>query len=162
RAGLCRLIAGDPRTEISEAANGQEALRILRDSHPDVVILDLNLPGISGMEVLARFKAHNPQVRVVVVSMHDNPAYVARVLQAGARGYVSKNAPPEQILEAVKRVAAGATYIDHETAQELALWNVNAPTNDPLKRLSPRDIEIMRLLADGKSLVEIAESLGVS
>jgi CheY-like chemotaxis protein len=101
--------------------HGREAIRAFREARPDVVILDLHLPGVSGMEVLGRLEADNPGARVVVVSMYDNPAYVARVLQAGARGYVSKNAPPEQILEAIKRVAAGGTYIDHETAQELAL-----------------------------------------
>jgi DNA-binding NarL/FixJ family response regulator len=162
RAGLRRLLAADPRLEISEAASGQEAIAAFREMRPDVVILDLHLPGISGMEVLGRLKADNAVARVVVVSMYDNPAYVARVLQAGARGYVSKNAPPEEILEAVKRVTAGGTYIDHETAQELAFWNASVPPDDSLKQLSPRDIEILRLLAGGSSLVEIAESLGVS
>jgi DNA-binding NarL/FixJ family response regulator len=162
RAGLRRLLAADPRIEITEAASGQEAIAAFRETHPDVVILDLHLPGISGMEVLGRLKADNSRARIVIVSMYDNPAYVARVLQAGARGYVSKNAPPEQILEAVKRVTAGGTYIDHETAQELAFWNASVPQDDSLKQLSPRDIEILRLLADGSSLVEIAESLGVS
>jgi DNA-binding NarL/FixJ family response regulator len=162
RAGLRRLLAADPSIEITEATTGQEAIGLVREGRPDIVILDLQLPGISGMEVLARLKADNANARIVVVSMYDNPAYVARVLQVGARGYVSKNAPPEQILEAIRRVAAGGTYIDHETAQELAFWNVSAPSEDSLKQLSPRDIEILRLLADGNSLVEIAESLSLS
>jgi len=83
------------------------------------------------------------------------------VLESGACGYVSKNAPPEQILEAVRRTAAGKTYIEHEIAQELALWNIHEPSH-PLRNLSPREIEIMRLLADGNSLTEIARALGVS
>jgi len=161
RSGLRRLLAAEPQFDIAEAANGQEAFSTFRELRPDLVILDLNLPGISGLEVLGRLMIENAKARILVLSMHDNPAYVARVLQAGARGYVSKNAPPEQILDAVRRVAAGRTYIDHETAQELALWNLRA-TSHPLNELSRRDIEILRLLAEGSSLIEIARAIGVS
>jgi DNA-binding NarL/FixJ family response regulator len=93
--------------------------------------------------------------------MHDNPTYVARVLQAGAKGYVTKNAPPEQIVEALDRVAAGGTYIEHEIAQELALRSVQTAP-DPLRALSTRDLEILRLLGDGTSLPAIADAIGVS
>jgi DNA-binding NarL/FixJ family response regulator len=161
RAGLRRLLASEPQFDIAEAANGQEAISAFKRSRPDLVILDLNLPGISGLEVLARIRAENPKARVLVISMYDNPVYVTRVLQVGALGYVSKNAPPEQILDAVRRVAAGRTYIEHETAQEVALWNLRAPA-DPLQQLSPRDIEILRLLAEGNSLADIAGAIGVS
>jgi two-component system invasion response regulator UvrY len=161
RSGLRRLLAAEPQYDIAEAANGQEAFSAFRELRPDLVILDLNLPGISGLEVLGRLMIEDAKARVLVLSMHDNPAYVARVLQAGARGYISKNAPPEEILEAVRRVAAGRTYIEHETAQELALWNLHAPSH-PLNQLSRRDIEILRLLAEGSSLIEIARAIGVS
>ena len=161
RAGLRRLLTVEPGIEISEAANGQEAVAVYRDTRPDLVLLDLNLPGISGIEVLGRLLAEDSRARVVVISMYDNPLYVARVLEAGARGYVSKNAPPEQVIEAVRRVASGRSYIEPEMAQELALGNVHAAAN-PLSRLSARDIEILRLLADGNSLTEIAEAIGVS
>jgi DNA-binding NarL/FixJ family response regulator len=160
RAGLRRLLA-EPGLEIVEAASGQEAIGAFRDAEPDLVLLDLHLPGISGMEVLGRLLIENPDARILVISMYDSPIYVARLLEAGARGYVSKNAPPEQILEAVRRVAAGRTYIEPEMAQELALGNVR-PVSHPLSQLSSRDIEILRLLADGSSLTEIAEALGVS
>lgn len=161
RSGLRRLLAAEGEPEIFEAANGQEAIARFRDCRPDLVVLDLNLPGISGVEVLARLRAEDPKVRVLVISMYGNPVYVARVLEAGALGYVSKNAPPDQVLEAVRRVAAGRNYIEPEMAQELALGNIR-PHADPLSRLSPRDLEILRLLADGNSLTEIAEAIGVS
>jgi DNA-binding NarL/FixJ family response regulator len=161
RAGLRRLLAAEPRTEISEAANGHEALHKFRELRPDLVLLDLQLPGISGLELLRRLKIENPKARILVISMHDNPAYVGRVIQAGALGYVSKNAPPEQVLEAITRVVAGVSYIDHETAQELALWNVRG-CSDPLQQLSGRDVEILRFLAAGRSLGEIAVAIGVS
>ncbi len=161
RAGLRRLLAAEPGVEIVEAASGQEVIGAFRDAGPDLVLLDLNLPGISGLEVLSRLLIENANARVLVISMYDNPIYVARVLQAGARGYVSKNAPPELILEAVRRVAAGRTYIEPEMAQELALGNVR-PAGHPLSQLSSRDVEILRLLADGSSLTEIADAIGVS
>jgi two-component system, NarL family, invasion response regulator UvrY len=161
RSGLRRLLAAEPQLDIAEATTGQEAVSAFRELRPDLVILDLNLPGISGLEVLGRLRIENPKARILVISMHDNPIYVARALQAGARGYVSKNAPPEQILAAVRRVAAGHIYIEHETAQELALWNLRTASH-PLAQLSPRDIEILRLLAEGSSLSEIARAIGLS
>jgi two-component system, NarL family, invasion response regulator UvrY len=161
RSGLRRLLSAEPQLDIVETANGQEAIAAFKERRCDLVILDLNLPGISGLEVLARLRAENPKVRVLAVSMHDNPLYVTRVLEAGACGYVSKSAPPEELLEAVRRVAAGSSYIEHEIAQELVLWNIHGSPG-PLKQLSPRDVEILRLLADGSSLTEIARTIGVS
>ncbi len=162
RAGLRRLLAAEPGLDIAEVASGQEVIGAFRDGAPDLILLDLNLPpGIGGLEVLGRLLIEDASVRVLVISMYDNPIYVARVLEAGARGYVSKNAPPEQIIEAVRRVAAGRTYIEPEMAQELALGNIR-PVSHPLSQLSSRELEILRLLADGSSLTEIAEALGVS
>ncbi len=161
RSGLRRLFAAaEPGVEIAEAADGQEAMAGFRELHPDLVIFDLNMPGIGGLEVLSRLRTEDPNVRVLVVSMYDNPTYVARVLSAGARGYISKNAPPEEILEAAGRVAIGRAYIDHEMAQELALEHLQ--TSASLRgQLSARDVEILRLLAEGNNLTEIAETLGV-
>ncbi len=161
RSGLRRLLAAEPQLEIAEAANGQEAVSAARESRPDLVILDLNLPGISGLQVLDRVKIESTKTRILVISMHDNPAYVARVLQAGAHGYISKSAPAEEVLEAVRLVAAGRTYIERETAEKLALCSLRG-VSDPLTQLSSRDIEILRFLAGGSSLTEIAYAIGVS
>ena len=161
RSGLRRLLSTEPAFDIEEAATGQEALSIVRQFQPDLVILDLNLPGIGGLEVINRLKIENARIRILVLSMHDNPIYVARVMQAGAKGYVSKNAPPDQILAAIKRVAAGQTFIGNEIAQELALWNIRSSSH-PLTALSTRDLEDSRLLGDGSSLPEIASVIGVS
>lgn len=160
RAGLRRLLATEPGLQIVEATTGQEAIGTFCEARPELVLLDLNLPGISGLEVLGRLLIEDPKARVIVISMYDNPVYVARVLELGARGYVSKNAPPEQIIEAVRRVAAGRSYIEPEMAQELVLRNVRPASQ--LSQLSPRELEILRLLADGSSLTEIAEAIGVS
>ena len=161
RAGLRRLLSSDPQIEISEAASGKEALSIFKTHRLDLVILDLNLPGVGGLEVIGRLKVEDPAVRILVLSVHDNALYVTRAIQAGATGYVSKSAPPDEILEAVKRVAAGRAYIEQSIAQELALLNIRRPS-DPMKELSRRDLEVLQLLGDGCTLAKIAETMGVS
>lgn len=160
RAGVRRLLAAEPGVEIAEAASGKEALTLARANQPDLVILDLNLPGMGGFDIIARLVRDKPRPRILVLSMHDDPIFAMRALEAGADGYVSKNAPPTQILEAVARLAKGQTYVGSELAQQLALWNLRAP-NHPLKDLSRRDLEILRLLGAGQSMQQIADALGI-
>jgi DNA-binding NarL/FixJ family response regulator len=161
RAGLRRLLAVEPAAEVCEAADGKDALDALREQRPTLVILDLNLPGLGGIEVIARLKIADPQVPILVLSMHDDYIHVTRALQAGAAGYVSKNAPPEELLEAVRRVAAGHTYIEHEIAEGLVFSNLRMPLH-PLDDLSTRDLEMLRLLAQGRTLPQIADTLGIA
>jgi two-component system invasion response regulator UvrY len=159
RAGLRRLLSALAEPEIVEAANGRDALIRYREERPDVVILDFNLPGIGGLELLQRLVIDDPSACVLVFSMHAEAIYAARALQAGAKGYVSKNAAPDELLVAIRRLAEGGRYIENEIAQELALQS--APEGHPLHQLTERDLEIMRLLAEGRSLAEIAAALGV-
>jgi two-component system, NarL family, invasion response regulator UvrY len=161
RAGLRRLLAGDPETEVLEATDGKEALSVFRKERPCLVVLDLNLPSIGGLEVIARLKVAEPDARILVLSMHDDPIHVTRALQAGALGYVSKNAPADELLEAVRRVAGGHTYIEHEIAEELVFSRIRASSH-PLQDMSSRDLEILRLLAGGRTLLQIADTLGLS
>lgn len=160
RSGLRRLLASLPEVEISEAAEGRDALALVRSEHPDVVLLDLNLPGLGGLELLRRVLLEHPAARVIVLSMHAEALYAARALQAGAVGYLSKNVLPEELLEAVRRVATGAHYIEGEIAQELALQA--AATGNPMQQLTSRDLEILRLLGNSQGLAEIADALRVS
>jgi two-component system, NarL family, invasion response regulator UvrY len=161
RSGLRRLLAAGPEAEIREAADGKAALTVFREQQPNLVVLDLNLPGIGGIEVISRLKAADPGVRVLILSMHDDLMHVTRALQAGAAGYVSKHAPPDEILTAIRRVAAGQTYVEHDIAEELVFANLRAPSH-PLQDLSSRDLEILRLLAEGRTLPEIADTVGIS
>lgn len=161
RGGLRRLLAAEPEAEVLEAANGKEALSAFREQRPALVILDLNLPGMGGLELIVRLKIVDAEARILILSMHADLIHVTRALQAGAAGYVSKNAPPDEILEAIRRVAAGRTYVEHEIAEELAFANLRTPSH-PLKDLSSRDLEILRLLAQGCTLPQIADALGVS
>ncbi len=159
RGGLRRLLA-DKDTEIVEAATGKEALTLARVNHPDLVILDLNLPGIGGFDLIACFVRDKPRPRILVLSMHDDPVFAMRALEAGADGYVSKNAPPAQIVEAIARLAGGQSYVGPELAQQLAMWNARVHTH-PLKDLSRRDLQILRLLGNGQSMQQIADALGI-
>ena len=161
RAGLRRLLTAEPEIEIREAASGREALSVFREQQPTLVILDLNLPGVGGLEVLSRLKAIDPDARILVLSMHDDQIHVTRALQAGAAGYISKSAPADELLEAIRRVAGGHTYIEHEIAEELVFSQIR-PASHPLKDLTSRDLEIMRLLAEGCTLPQIANALGLS
>ena len=158
RDGLTRLLGGLERTTIEEVADGRDALAMVRTKSFDVIILDLNLPGLGGLELLRRI-VQMERGRVLVLSMHAEPLYAARALDAGAAGYVSKNASPEELLAAVQRVAGGGRFIEGEIAQALALQG-SAP-GQAMGQLNSRELEIMRLLASGRSLAEIADALGV-
>lgn len=159
RAGLKRLLTTLPEVQIRETATGRDALAAYRDARADIVLLDINLPGIGGLELLGRILLLDKTARVIIFSMHAEAVYAGRALQAGAVGYLSKNAAPDEILAAVRKVAEGGRYIENEIAQELALQP--APGDDPMKQLTERDLEILRLLGEGRSLAEIAEALGV-
>jgi two-component system, NarL family, invasion response regulator UvrY len=160
RDGLRRLLMTLPNAEIFEAATGREALSFVQRQPPDLVLLDLHLPGIGGLELLRRLIAAFPNLRVLVFSMHAETMYAARALQAGARGYVSKNASPEELQIALRRVIDGGRYVEREIAQELA---VHGPVDaDPWNQLTERDLEILRLLSEGRSLAQIAAAIGVS
>jgi two-component system invasion response regulator UvrY len=160
RSGLRRLFAALPGIQISEAATGREALAMVRADRPALIVLDLNLPGLGGLELLRRLLAEHPEARVVVLSMHAEALYATRALRAGAAGYLSKNASPEELLEAVRGVAEGGRYVEAEIAQGLALKG--SADGRLMERLSERDLEIMRLLGDGQGLSNIADALGVS
>ena len=158
RAGLKRLLATLDQGEILEAANGQDALALLRAEKPALVILDLNLPGLGGLELLRRMIQAGARA-ILVLTMHAEPLYAKRALEAGAAGYVTKNASPDELLTAVRRVTAGGRYVEAELAQALAA--PGAGGRQTLDNLTARELEIMRLLAKGASLAEIADAVGV-
>lgn len=162
RAGLRRLFAALPDVQIIEAATGREALALVRAERPALILLDLNLPGLGGLELLRRVLLEHPEARVVVLSMHAETLYATRALRAGAAGYLSKNASPEELLEAVRRVIDGGRYVEADIAQGLALKTAGTANPNLMEQLTERDLEIMRLLGDGRSLSDIAAALGIS
>jgi DNA-binding NarL/FixJ family response regulator len=161
RDALKRLLASfDPPAETVEAATGEDGLQLAVRANPDLVILDLNLPGLGGLELLDRLRRAAPHVPVLVLSMNADPIFARRALALGARGYVSKNADTTELVLAVRKVAGGGRYVESELAQALALA---AEGQQPgLDALSERELEIMRLLSSGASLAEIAAIMGVA
>jgi DNA-binding NarL/FixJ family response regulator len=160
RSGIRKLLADMPDVTLAESATGEAALAELQTKVFDLLILDLNLPGLGGLELLRRILAAYPDIKVLVFTLHTEAVYAARAMEAGARGYVSKNAAPEELLEAIKTVLAGGTVLERDIAQELC--SRGADEDSYLRPLTQRDMEILRLLADGKSLAEIAGTLGVA
>jgi DNA-binding NarL/FixJ family response regulator len=155
RTGLRQLCDG-PDAVVLEADDGKTALALAAAERPGLIVLDLNLPGISGLELLRQLLENDASARILVFSMHGEPVYAARALKIGARGYVSKNASPEELRTALRRVAAGLTYVEGEIAQHLA-----ALSGDQRQQLTERDLEILRLLGEGRSFTEIAAVLGL-
>jgi two-component system, NarL family, invasion response regulator UvrY len=160
REGLARLLAVHFDVQILEAPGVEEGLRVYSAHNPSLVILDLNLEGPGGLEMLRRLLEIDAAAKVVVFSMHHDPVYARRALRAGAQGYVSKSAPVEELLEAVRTVEAGGQYIDRDLASKIAINPVTA--DDPLAALTMREIEILRLLGQGKSMTAISETLGIA
>jgi two-component system invasion response regulator UvrY len=160
REGVRRLLSALPGVELTEAEDAAGGFDAFRLQPPDVVLLDLNLKGVGGVELLRRLLNENPRARIIVFTMHADALTAARALRMGARGYVSKSAGAGELRDAVKRVAEGGRYIEREIAEQLALAPVKA--EDPLEQLSPRETEILRHLGEGKSLTDIAETLGVA
>lgn len=160
REGVRRLMSNQAGIVLREASSGEEALAQIQTEQMDIVLLDLNLRGAGGLELLRRLVLEYPSIRVIVFSMHTEPIYAARALRLGARGYVSKSAPSEELVTAVERVAEGELYVERALAAALAVSPYAGA--DPLQRLTTREIEILRLLGDGKSLSAIADALGVS
>ena len=159
RDGLRRMLEVLADTSVIEAANGRDALTTARAERPDLIILDLNLPGLGGLELINRLMLDDRARRILVLSMHAEPLYAVRALEAGATGYLSKNASPDELMEAVRRVSTGGRYVEADIAQAIAVQGADA--GEPMGRLSARDLEILRLLAAGASLAEIADALGV-
>lgn len=160
REGVRRLLQSIPGAVVHEAATTHEALAKLRQEQPHVVVLDINLGGSSGLELLTRLKSEQRNVRIVMFTMYSEANYVARALRAGALGYVSKSAPASELVTAIKKVAEGERYIDRDIACDVAFAVPAA--EDPMGKLTNREIEILRLLGEGKSLTQIAATFGIA
>lgn len=160
RSGIRRLLADKPDLQLSESESGEEALDLVRRTPFQLLILDLNLPGLGGLELLRRLLKADPRLPVLVFSLHTEAIYATRAMQAGARGFISKNAAPEELLAAIEAVLAGGTAIEGDIASEMSAYE--GGDNAYLRPLTQRDLEILRLLAAGNSLAQIAETLGIA
>jgi two-component system invasion response regulator UvrY len=147
---------------IAEAESGEIACQRFLELTPDVVVMDLAMPGMGGLEALRRILAHHPHAKVLTLSAHDDPMHARRALREGALGFLSKRSAPEALLEAVTAVAAGQRYIDKGLAQKLALEDIEGVAKSVVERLSEREFEVFIRLARGASVQRIAEDLSLS
>jgi two-component system invasion response regulator UvrY len=160
REGVRRLLAPFPEILAYDAPSAQDAIAAFRSNRPDVVLLDLNLPNSSGLELLRRLRQEDKAANVLIFSMHAEPLYVSRALNAGAKGYISKGASAEELVTAIRRIGDGGRYVEHEIAAQMVL--MPHPAEDPLQRLTTRETDILRLLAEGKTLTAIAAACGIT
>jgi two-component system, NarL family, invasion response regulator UvrY len=162
RAGYQMLLKNSPEIEvIAEASSGEEAYRLYADHSPDVVVMDISLPGIGGIEAIKRIHSRDNKARILVFSMHEEVIFVEQSLQAGACGYITKSTDPQLLVEAIKKLSRGEKYIDADLAQRMA-YEKSRGQDSPLSDLSTREFEIFCMLAEGLNTSEIAKRLSLS
>jgi two-component system, NarL family, invasion response regulator UvrY len=162
RAGFRRLLEdGDQFTVVAEAGSGEQAVQDYAKYHPQVVVMDISMPGIGGIGAIERIIARDSAAHILVLSVHEDSVFTTRALQAGAKGFIPKRSAPEEMLKAVQQVAQGKMCIDPAIAQQIAMQKLTGSDN-LLDVLSQREFEVFRLLAEGKTVNDIAEILSLS
>lgn len=146
---------------IDEAESGEEACRLSTERHPDVVLMDVSMPGIGGISATRRIVERHPTIRILILSAHMDSIHPMLALKSGAKGYLTKRSAADVLIRAVRQVARGGSYLEPNLAQELALQQING-TDDPVEKLTPREFEIFKQLACGRSVKEVAETFYLS
>ena len=162
RAGIRRLLeqrAGF--TVIAEAESGEQAYQLFGEHLPDLIVMDLTMRGMGGLEAISRIVMRYPTAKILVLSMHESSVFAMQALKAGAKGYLPKSSLADELVNALEAILAGRTYVDKAMAKNLALESLEQETN-PLQQLSPREFEIFRLLAEGGDCDTIAQALKIS
>lgn len=162
RMGFKMLLESAPDIKvIAEAENGEQAVRQYAEHHPDVVVMDITMPGIGGLEAIERIMAKDNSARILVLSAHEDSVHPKRVLNAGAMGYLTKRSAAEELIKAIRTVASRKRYLEASVAQQMAIQQLSGETN-PVDVLSDREFEVFIALAKGKTTNEIADTLCLS
>ncbi|MFC6440071.1 UvrY/SirA/GacA family response regulator transcription factor [Bowmanella sp. JS7-9] len=163
RTGLRRIL-DDVRgfKVVGEAGNGEDAIRLVRQLEPDVVLMDMNMPGMGGMEATKKILRINDGCKVIVISVLKENPYPAKVMQLGAHGYLTKDAGADEMIRAIHQVVSGQKYIDGGLAQQIALGKLDLSTPDPFEALSERELQIMTMISKGQKVPDIASQLNLS
>ncbi len=163
RKGLREILDGEIDIEVvAEASNGQETLDVVRKTKPSVLLTDLSMPGVSALDIIAELKKEFPKLPVLVLTMHPEDRFAVRSLRSGASGYLTKDSAPEEIIKAVRMLAAGKRYITSSLAEKLAIEIDKDQTRLPHETLSNREFQIMCALASGMKVKAIADKLSIS
>ena len=163
REGLKQLLAAAGDFEIvGEAQDGHEAMRQVRSLDFDVLLMDMSMPGKGGMELIKQVKSEKPKVRILVLTMHEEHQYAVRAIRAGASGYLTKDGATAQLVSALRKVAGGGAYISSAVAEQLALHAMPGAAGPPHAALSNREFQVFSMIAEGKSVSDIAERLNLS
>ena len=163
REGLKKILAGAADLEVAaEAVDGDEALARVRENDFDLALVDMSMPGLSGIDLVKRLKLEKPRLRILVLSMHGEQQYAVRAYKAGASGYLTKDSASAQLVAAIRKIAAGGVYISPAGAEQLAMGTMASDGDLPHRSLSDREYEVFRLLVGGTSITDIGESLHLS
>lgn len=162
RSGLKRLLESNQTVEvIAEADSGEQAYQLYGELQPDVVVMDISMPGMGGLEAAQRIIKRDTNARIIIFSMHETASFAKQALKTGVRGYVTKTGSSDDLLDAIGDVMKGKTFLSAPIAQNIALQTLMGD-EDPVQQLSSREFEVFRLLADGKRIEEVAEMLKIS
>lgn len=163
REGLKRIISSaQDMAVVGEAANGAEVMQQVRESDFDVLVLDLSMPGRSGMELIKLVRCEKPRLRILVLSMHEELQYAVRSIKSGASGYLTKESAPTQLMQVLRKVASGGAFISTGVAEQLAMGSMLGSSCSAHERLTDREFEVFRLIAAGMSVTDIAGRLNLS
>lgn len=163
RAGVRQILSeAEAMNGMSEAGSGSETLKMASLGHFDLILLDVSLPDLSGIEVLKRLRRQNPEQAVLMLSMHPEEQYAIRALKAGAKGYLTKESAPSELVAAVRKITSGRRYLSVNMAEKLAGYLDREYRELPHQSLSDREYEVMMMIAGGKTVSEVADELGLS
>jgi two-component system, NarL family, invasion response regulator UvrY len=162
RAGVRRLLEQEPLFEvIGEAESGEKAYQILAELKPDVMVMDLSMPGMGGLEAIRRILMRYEKAKILVLSMHDDLSFANQALKLGAKGYLTKNTLADDLVKSIETVTQGDVFLSDEIAKKMAMQSISG-NQDPVHELSAREFEIFRLLAEGLDIDAIASTLNIS
>jgi len=163
RSGISRLLTDAKGIEVvGEAASGEEAVQFAKEHSPDIILMDIRMPGIGGLEATRKITRHNPEIQVIAVTACDDNPYATRLLQAGAAGYITKGADADEMLRAIMKVKSGQKYISPDIAQRMALKPFQQDQTSPFDELSEREMQITLMIVGCQKVAEISEKLFLS
>ena len=163
RMGIRRLLEDHADiTVVADAESGEKALSLVKQHKPDIILLDMKLPGIDGWEVTRRLRKSHPKIKIIAVTALSTDSTPARVLQLGAKGYITKECGAEEMATAIRRVASGERYLSAEIAQRMAISSLDEPHNSPFDKLTDRETQVMLMITSGLDVSDIAERLFLS